>query len=163
MIYRANADANGVIELFRLPIEGSVLSTRLSAALVAGGDVSSFAITSERAVYIADQRFNERIEIFSVPLAGGAAVSLDALPSFGDVLDFRIAPGAAEVVFRADRDTDQVLELYRASIDGTTAALRVNGPLTPGGDVQDFAALDELTFYRADQSSDEVFELFETR
>ena len=161
VVYRANPFV--LSELFRVPVDGSARPTRLSGALVAGGNVTSFAITPERAVYLADQRFNDRTEIFSVLLADGTAVALDALPG-GDVLDFRIAPGSREVVFRADHDTDQVFELYRAPLDGTTPALRVSGPLTFGGNAQpDFVGLDELTLYRADQESDEVFELFETR
>ena len=45
-----------------------------------------------------------------------------------------ISPDAARVVYVADQQTDDVVEVFSVPIGGGTAT-RLNGPLTAGGDV----------------------------
>ncbi|MEW6252715.1 MAG: hypothetical protein AB1716_18920, partial [Planctomycetota bacterium] len=57
----------------------------------------------------------------------------------GDVrFGFVWSPDGTRLVFRADKDTDDVLELYVGAAGGG-ATTKVNGPLTPDGDVGGFA------------------------
>lgn len=163
VVFRANADAAGELELYRVPVDGSVAPVQLSAVLVANGDVLSFAIAPDqsRVVYRADQRVDEVIELFSAPFLGGTVVELALLPNFADVSAFQIASDSSDVVFLADRDTNAVSELYRVPLDGSGPAVKVNASLPVGGAVQpDFVALDDGTLYRADQEENDVYELF---
>jgi hypothetical protein len=85
--------------------------------------------------YAADQETDGVAEIYGVPVDGSAApVRLSgALPSWADVVanagTLRITPDGARVVFLADRDADDVLELYVAPIDGSAEPLELNAPL----------------------------------
>jgi hypothetical protein len=93
-----------------------------------------------------------------------------ALVAGGDVLTsgdtpFLISPDGSRVVYLADQQTNEVFEIYSAPIDGTSAAVKLNGAFVAGGDVEstmDFAVSPEggHVIYRADQDVDEVFELF---
>jgi hypothetical protein len=61
---------NEVQELFRVPIPGGLVE-RVSGALVAGGDVESFATGAGRVVYLADQDVNGRLELYLSTLPSG--------------------------------------------------------------------------------------------
>ena len=133
-VYLADEDVPETFELYHVLLDGSQGPQRISGALVAGGDV-------ERA----------------------AALTLDAAGR-----GFRIAPGGGRVVYVADADRDELLELYSAPLDGSRAALRLNDGFVGGGNVR-FAPQGppfELTndgqrvVYVADRDADEVFELY---
>ncbi|HMQ53488.1 MAG TPA: hypothetical protein PKD98_15510, partial [Anaerolineae bacterium] len=54
------------------------------------------------------------------------------MPPFGEVLDFKISPDGSRVVYLADRETDEVSELYSLTLpDG--ALIKLNSPLVSGG------------------------------
>ena len=77
-----------------------------------------------------------RDRLYSVPIGGGPVTKLNSLLSVGgDVADFVISLDAARVVYRADQQTDGVVELYSVPIAGGPVT-RLNGPLTAGGNVQ---------------------------
>ncbi len=167
VIYRADALADNVIELFSVPSDGSSDPVQLSGPMVAGGDVISFALSPDqsRVVYRADQRADEVFELFSVPpygTGGGPAIALDTLPSFGDVDSFRIDPDSQRVIYRADKNTDDVFELFAAPLDGSEPPERLNPILPAGGDVSsDHVPIPGgRVLHRADQNADDVFELF---
>lgn len=65
------------------------------------------------------------------------------------------------VVFRADKDLDKRVELYRADLDGSNIVL-LNDRLVPAGNVYQFQVSPdgEYVAYYADQDVDEVFELY---
>ncbi len=167
VIYRANPAEATSVELFRVPIHGGAGPVQLSALLAAGGDVISFALSPDqsRVVYLADQRADQVFELFSVPLVGsggGPVLALDTLPAFADVTSFRIDPDSQRVVYLADRDVDDVLELFAVPLDGSAPPRRVNPPLPAGGGIQAGFVLipGDRVLYRADQESNDVFELF---
>ena len=57
---------------------------------------------------------------------------------YGDVVHgFMISPNSKHVVYRADQDTDEVLEIYSVPITGGTP-VKLNGSLVPGGDTSWF-------------------------
>ena len=45
---------------------------------------------------------------------------------FGDVENHLISPDSSRVVYRADQDTDTVIELYSASITGANPVVKLN-------------------------------------
>jgi Tol biopolymer transport system component len=152
VVYKADEDVNEVFELYLVPVDGSLAAIRVSAPLVAGGDVqpgdlyrleqSLFRISPDgsRAVYLADEDSNEVLELYSVPLDGSrASVKLnDPLAAGGDV-QFGSNPeylpplmditGDGRVVYVADRDTDEVFELYSVPIDGSSPPVELNDSL----------------------------------
>jgi Tol biopolymer transport system component len=77
--------------------------------------------------------------------------------------DFVISPDSSRVVYIADQQTDEMYELYSVPLSGG-AAVKLNAPLAPGRDVDAFGTLitpDGLhVVFRADQDTDEVFDLY---
>ncbi len=65
------------------------------------------------------------------------------------------------VVFRADKDIDNRVDLYRAQLDGSHV-IRLNGPLTPGGGVHSFSISPDgdNVAYLADEDTLGVNELY---
>ena len=56
----------------------------------------------------------------------------------GQVLDFAISPDGQRVVYRADQETDELVELWSVPIGGGTP-VKINGALLAGEDVESFA------------------------
>ncbi|MCI0636241.1 MAG: hypothetical protein L0206_20355, partial [Actinobacteria bacterium] len=169
VVYRADQSADGVIELYSVPSDGSASPVKLSGTMVLGGDVSTVVITADgtRALYRADQESDEVIELYSAPIDGSAAaVKLSgAMTAGGDVdFDLEIASDSGRVVYRADQDVNDVVELYSAPVDGSVAAVKLNPALVPGGDVQLLATGispdSTRVAYAADQETDERLELY---
>jgi hypothetical protein len=79
----------------------------------------------------------------------------------GNVADWKISADSGRVVYLADADTDNVLELYTAPIVGG-ASVKLNGPLVALGNVSSFqiSADSARVVYRADQDIVGVFELY---
>lgn len=89
-------------------------------------------------------------------------VKLNApLVSGGEVLEFAASPDGQWVVYRADQDADNVIELYSVPSTGGTVT-KLNDPLVPGGAVGEFAISPDSAWvvYRADQVIDGHFDLF---
>jgi len=110
--------------LFEVPIGGG------PATQLAEGDLRDFAISpdSSAVVYILDDELRARF-------FAGADVALSGpLVQGGAVTSFQISPDAQHVVYRADRDADDVFELYRVA-PGGGASTQLNAPLPAGGDV----------------------------
>ena len=115
-------------------------------------------------VYLADQDFDEKDEIYSVPLAGGTPpTKLNlAFSSQQDVYSrFQISPDSTTVFYRADQESDGVDEIFRVSITGG-GNLKLNGPLVSGGEVSSFLLSPDgdRVVYVADQDTNEVSELY---
>ena len=81
-----------------------------------------------------------------------------------------VSPDGMWVVYRADAELSGRFEVFARPIDGSLAAIRLNSPMTPNGDVvtaQGTGSNPVLlvshdsaqVVYAADQDSDEVFEL----
>lgn len=161
VVFLADSGAPGAAELFSVPIGGGA-GTALNAPLPAGAAVRAFELSPDgaRAVYAADQREAGVVELFSVPIAGGQPVRLN--PNLADGRDvyvgpacrgqrgqwdrvepdgaapFLVSPDSRRVVYCADQDADEVLELYSAPIDGGAPAVKLNIPPGAGGGVRRF-------------------------
>jgi dipeptidyl aminopeptidase/acylaminoacyl peptidase len=171
LVYGTDQDAGDVNELYAVPLDGSAPPLKLSGALVAGGDVmAGVLLVDGRALYRADQELDERVELYSVPLDGSSPpVKLSgALVAGGDVREaFEVTPDGRRVVYIADQDADERVELYSAPVDGSAAPVKLNATLVPGGDVVSTPGIPfrispdgRRVVYRADQVRDEVLELY---
>jgi Tol biopolymer transport system component len=155
--------------------ETEVVTTKLNGPLVAGGDVDSYLVSPDGqwVIYAADQDTDEVLELYSAPMDGSSApVKLNApFPdnSESDVYSpslpaWRVTPDSQHVVFLADH-TDEVWELYSAPIDGSTAPIKLNGPMVEGGDLSFRPSIQispdgQRVVYMADQDIDELVELY---
>jgi hypothetical protein len=104
-----------------------------------------------------------------VPIAGPASAGrrlTDPFVAGGRVDELRISANSGSVVYRADQDTDGVRELYRVPLTLSPApdplTTKLNGPLAPGGDVDQFTLAPDNgpVIYLADQDTDSVRELY---
>jgi Tol biopolymer transport system component len=175
VIYLADQETPEAIELFRAPLDGSQITARMNETLAVGpikGDVFDFEFApgGKRIVYLADQDEDEVVELYSVPTSGRErAVKLNGdLVAGGDVqpgykyLSNNISPDGSRVVYLADQDTNDVVELYSVPIDGSAPPVKLNGVLGISGDVTAFLIdpPSRRVTFRADPSADERFELF---
>jgi Tol biopolymer transport system component len=160
VIYRADQETDGVLELYSVAIGGGPV-TKLNGPLVPGGLLRRAEVLAggARVVYMADQETAGVVELYSVPIAGGAAVKLNgALDPGSYVREFELSPDGAWVVYQAGSTT---LEIYSVPAAGGVAT-RLNGALVAGGGVQSWriAPDSQRVAYRADQLTHGVFELF---
>ncbi|NOT31253.1 MAG: hypothetical protein HOP15_12470 [Planctomycetes bacterium] len=77
VVYRVDALTIGVYELFAAPVAGGSAPVRISAPMVAGGDVQPGGLqispAGGRVVYVADAASDESYFVWSAPLDGSAA------------------------------------------------------------------------------------------
>ena len=130
------------------------------------GPIFQISPDGRYAVYLADQDTDGVLELYSVLLGGGSPVRLNPPLPFGrNVTSFRISPDSSRVVYLTDQQTDNVIELYSVPLGGPAAAgIKLNGALVAGGNVGIFQISPDSSrvVYRADQDTDEVFELYMT-
>jgi hypothetical protein len=172
VVYRADQQTDEVFELYSVPIAGPASSgVKLNGALDTAGDVVGFRLSpnSARVVYQADQQTNEVYELYSVPIGGPASsgVKLNgALVLGGDVRftsGFQISPNSARVVYFADQQIDEVVELYSVPIGGpASSGVKLNGALVAGGNVFEagISPNSARVVYRADPQTVFVTELY---
>lgn len=170
VVYLARQAADPATSLYSVP-NGGATPVRLNGPFIAGGYIQDFAVSpdSSRVVYRGIQETDGVVEIYSVAIGGGAPVKLNSpIVAWGDVHAFAISPNSARVVYRADQDLSGVYELYSVPIGGGTP-VKLNGPLVAGGSVgEDEYASDAFAIsldgarvvYRADQDSNDVWELY---
>ncbi len=141
LAYTADQDVDGVVELYVTPSNVS-MPVEVSGALVAGGDVFGFywAPDSSRLAYFADQDTDGVIEIYTtLPSGNGSTKVSGSLVAGGQTrLSFRVwAPDSSYIAFEADKETDEVDELYTVRPDGTNLT-KISHPLTAGENVIQF-------------------------
>jgi len=92
-----------------------------------------------------------------------APIKVDvALAAFGSIQDdFQISSDGNWVVYRADRNTDEMYELYCVASNGGTP-IKLNGTLVGGGDVDSwqFSPDGSRAIYWADQQHDKLTEVY---
>ena len=163
---------------------------KLNSPLVAAGDVQSFEVAprparprrvrpsalgpsrllDRRVAYLADAEVDAVVELYSVLDSGGPVVKLNGpMVPGGNVVDHYFSPDGRYVVHGADAIQNDVFELFSVPADGSSAPVKLNGPMAVGGDVGTVGLLDgKLAFapdgsfvvYRADEETDDVWELF---
>jgi len=109
---------NDKFELFAVPIAGGAPAVRLNGTLPADGDVLDFrGATGGAVLYRAVQSGLGAPELWSVPIGGGAARGLHSalMPPLG-VFEFAPSPDGEWAVYRGDTATDDVFELWSATL-----------------------------------------------
>jgi hypothetical protein len=101
-----------------------------------------------------------------VPIAGGPAIKLNGpLVSGGNVGLFRIDADTGRVVYTADQQSNDVIELYSVPIGGG-AFVKLNPTLVSGGDLSPFGfeidLVSDRVVYKADQGTNDLYELYST-
>lgn len=170
VVYVADQEQDERYELFSVPLDGSAPPVKLSAPLVAGGDVAGndvpFVLSPDRSrvLYVADAEIDEAFGLHVVPI-DGSQPSQPLTPGVAAgrrIEQYGFAPGGAHACFIADLRESRRFELFRAPLTGPGVPRLLSGELVTGGDVRRF----ELTpdgrwiVYAADQESDGVFALY---
>ncbi|NOT32143.1 MAG: hypothetical protein HOP15_16975, partial [Planctomycetes bacterium] len=162
VVYRADPEGDGLVELFAARLDGSTPPVRLHDALAPGQTLgrSEISADSSRVLFL---RQGASVELLSAPLdaSAPAAPVHPPLVEGGDVVRFELA--GERVVYRADQEIDEVLELFSAPLDASAPALRLHPSLPPGRTIlPDFrVASDGLSVgFLADLLEDERFEVF---
>lgn len=134
IVYGMSIDVGGAIEryqeLWRVNMDGS-MRTRIVGNLQTFTDIKYFFVTPDGAhiLFTGDLDINDKIELYTVPLAGGSVVKINGqLPINGTVNDgiVWITPDSQRVVYAATQRTSENFELFSAPVDGSAAAV----PLT---------------------------------
>ncbi len=164
-VYSADQRVDGIFELFSVPIAGGPV-VQLNPEFGANSDISfqSFRISSDstRVVYMADQRVDGVVELFSVPITGGTAISLNSNSSANSrVRRFTISPDSSRVVYVGDMLVDEQYELFMVSITGGSS-IRLNSNLVENGEVLSLQISPDSSrvIYLADQIINNERELF---
>lgn len=153
----------GRLHLFSAPLDASGPALRLDPATNPDGEVQDYRLAPDGAsiAYVADQEVDNRRELFRVPTDGSApSVKLNpALVPGGEVSGpllksvFEFSPDGLHVLYQADQETSDVVELFRVSTDGSGDSHKLNEPLAPTalGDVLEVQSTSDGTFavYRA--------------
>jgi Tol biopolymer transport system component len=137
LVYLADQDVDGKVELYSVPLDGSAAAIRLNATLGAGGSVFSHRITpdSTRVVYAASQSPTGAFELYCVDIDGGTPafrVSPAAAPgSF--TYAFAFSPDSSRVLYNSDHDSLGVPAIFSCRLDGVSAPIQLSGAMVPGG------------------------------
>jgi Tol biopolymer transport system component len=175
VVYLADQDTSGAEELYSVPIRGGT-PIRLTGYLPAGCAVEGYEISanSKWVVYRAPQDNPTVMELYSVPIGGpaGAAIKLNRpLVAGGEVgssesSGFDISPDSARVVYVADQETHNVLEIYSVPIRGpASSGVKLNRTLLSCAGVFDrpdflISRNGRRVVYDANQESDNVFQIY---
>lgn len=140
VVFRANANATTVAELFSVPLAPSAVAptpTLLSGSIVAGGSVDSnlpFMITGNSAtvVFLANRVNSNTHDLWSVPITGptGAApiTNLSQIQVLGGNLNqFDLSADGLRAVFIGDRVLANRIELWSAPLAPNTTPPIVTG------------------------------------
>ncbi|NUM46897.1 MAG: PD40 domain-containing protein, partial [Anaerolineales bacterium] len=158
--------------LWSVPLAGSD-PIQINGPLAYSDYVISFHISPDSQWVVYTTNYEGDWQIFSVPILGGPVAQLNPqLINGGNVYpndwEYEISPDSTRVVYVADQDTDEVLELYSVPIIGGMVT-KLNDPLIAGGDISrasssaywfDISPDSQHVVYSADQEIDNDFELY---
>jgi len=141
VIYLADQEIDGVVELFVVPIMGGNV-VKLNGDASLGQNVFNFRVSpdGDRVVYRSDYEAGG-IEIYSVTLNGGDNQKLsDLVDSTRRSIkrDFQISTDSQRVTFLSYRSQNTFYELFSSAIDGAGEAVKLNDDILPSENVRDF-------------------------
>jgi Tol biopolymer transport system component len=167
VVYRADSDTDEFFELYSIETNGDPASRRkLSPFNPITCDVESFAVSPEfRVVFV--WRCSHSLLLSTAVYTQDVTLVSNGLQPNGDVLTYTIGPDGRTVGYLADQLTDGVVELFQGTVFGALTS-RMNSPLVPGGNVDSFSLGPPIPplggqvswLYRADQDTNDVFELY---
>ena len=131
VFYRADANVDSRIELFRVPCDGSANPVAISGTIVPGGKVApGFRLTPDgtRVLFIADREVSSRNDLYSVAADGSAApVRLNSIATAGDVDSVLLDPSGTLALFHFVPASGES-GIYRMAVDGSgTQVLLTDG------------------------------------
>jgi Tol biopolymer transport system component len=181
VVYTADVEADGIFELFSVPLAGGSAPVKLNGLLGATADVFWFKVSpdGEQVAFTADQATDDEFELHSVPIDGSApSIQLSGTLSPGYIWgpnQFDFSSDSERLVYATDGDrvpfnpVNEPIELYAVPTDGSAAPVQLSGPLASGGSVRlagwgmaffSFNGRGTRIAYVADQEADERIELY---
>jgi Tol biopolymer transport system component len=165
--YMASQDTANVFELYVVNADGSGLVKVSGTITNPDGDVDdiSWSPDSSKIVYNVDGDIDGVYEIYVVNSDGtGRSKVSGALVAGRFAINPKWSPDSSKIVYIADQDTNDVFELYVVNSDGS-GLIKVSGTMM---DLESDVGLSNFTWspdgskiaYRADQDTNEVFELY---
>lgn len=169
VLYQVSLDGVPPENLFLVDRENPEAgSTILNPPLSPAQAIRDYKLAANKrcVVYLSDQNFAGRFELYSVDIANPGLVARlnPGLSASKDVKQFVLSPDGTEVLYRADQDTDGVNELFLVNVNNPGISIKINSALVSNGDVADtgfaFSPDGSQILYAADQRVDGLFELF---
>lgn len=156
-----------------VPNQAMIINRKLSGDMLDFGDVKNFKISpdGQYVVFCADRYIDHIYELFSVPIAGGEPVQLTDMAEGShftgwDAADYQISADSQWVVYRADQEETDKVELFSVPITGGTTTT-LNATLVEDGDVYEFYITPQsippygyVVVYRADREENFKYELY---
>ncbi len=168
VVYTADENTADRTELYLVNLKIPGVSTRINTPLTVNRDVVDFVISDDgsKVAYRADQDSDNVYELYLVNVANpGVSMKLNgALVPGGWVRSgFGFSPDGTKVVYRADQEVVERLELYTVDVASPGNSHKVNSTLVSGGNVYtafSFSPDSKTIAYVADQDTDEQLELY---
>ncbi|KAA3659094.1 MAG: hypothetical protein DWQ04_23260 [Chloroflexi bacterium] len=157
--------------LYSILITGGTPQLLTDLFLTPGVTPYVVSFDSNYVVFLSSEGFGSPNEIYSVPITGGTPQKLngDLGSVYGNVFgDFVISQDSSRVVYLANQEEIDVLELFSVPITGGVSQ-KLNGTLVSGGDVRGSApprapyhisSDSSMVVYLADQETDGVVDLY---
>ncbi|MBX7157075.1 MAG: hypothetical protein K1X66_01625 [Verrucomicrobiae bacterium] len=141
--------------------------TKLNQPLAMNGTVQSALfgkdINSDRIVYVADVNGTGQFDIYSVNALTKVVTNLnDGLVAGGDVVDYQVSPDGLRVVFLADKNVDDSMELFSVLTSGGVP-LKLNPSFpAPDRDVLNFQISpdSQRVIYWANVDNVDVYDIY---
>jgi Tol biopolymer transport system component len=163
VIYMADAETDGFVELYRAPIAGGEVA-KLSDPAIVTGNVFEFLISPDSQYVVFAAGPSGEFQLYSAPVTEGEPVRLrEDLPAGSQITvggGFRISPDSTRVVYTLDQSSFKS-EIFSVSITGG-ASTKLNGELVNGSSVAQYPHITNggRVVYSADQDTDDLTELY---
>ncbi len=138
VVFRSRLSFSAPFELFSVPITGGA-HVKLNDSLAINGEIEAFdgyfiSADGARVIYLAEQDLPTSQELYSVPIAGGSTVKLNAPLEFNtDVFTYVISPDGQTVVYQARLNGNTLSHFYGVQISGGTSTQLSADPVAGGG------------------------------
>lgn len=172
IVFLASAEISGVKELYSVNIDGSNLTKLSDNAIATGGLTTSgtqgYQVTVDGTRILYRWRYSSAFpyELYSVLASGGSTLKINNnLPAGRSVRNYILSPNSAYVAYTADESTLNLVELFVSPV-GASTPTKVSGALIAAGDVYSNDSVMTFTpdstkvIYTADDSVDEVYNIF---
>jgi len=170
VVYLADEEQDDSFELFAVFPDGTG-HVKLNKPLASStADVSfesnpKWAPDSSRFAYVAQQDNAAKMELYTVKPDGSGNVKVSGNMVFGGNVVNAYggwAPDSSRIIYRADQESDERVELYSASPLGGETPIKLNDTLVSNGDVNIFKWLPDgsRVIYRANEDNSSRSELY---
>lgn len=145
--------------------DGTFALTRLNDTTATGDRVVDHVVLPDGRVLLVAAQTEDVFELWLASPRGGALTRVNGtLVAEGDVLPgIVVSRDGRRVLYRADQDTDGVVDLYSVALAAPGTSAKVNGALVAGGEVSRVFALSadgSRAAYVADQDTDDLNEAY---